>query len=106
MTNDNILPAEETSSRGSTPASSVPPANPIMSTYQESYEGAGDWYAISGGKPKFDWSGLEDSVSSRHVNPKQHRPAKQKSKLEAYKYRVQGLKVAFKEGMNIKQSQG
>ena len=42
---------------GETEEAPAPP-NPIMGLYEESYSGAGDWYAISGGKPLPDWSGL------------------------------------------------
>ena len=53
------------------PSANMPPAppNPKMGRYEESYANAGDWYAISGGKPLPDWSGLDTSASTGTVNP-------------------------------------
>jgi len=73
-----------------------------MSSYNESYKGAADWHAISGGKPKADWSGLDASVPRSAPNPKQERPAKSDAKQKAYARRIVGLTVPFKEGHSLR----
>ena len=41
------------------------PENPIMSEFKETAPGSGHWYARSGGPPKNDWSGLDDTVETQ-----------------------------------------
>ena len=91
-----------TLSTGTTKTAPIKPVDPIMSTYNESYKGAADWYAISGGKPKADWSGLDTSVPRQAPNPKQDRPAKSDAKQKAYTLRIVGLTVPFKEGHSLR----
>ena len=73
-----------------------------MSTYNESYKQAADWYAIAGGKPKADWSGLHTFIKRQAPNPKQDRPAKSDAKQKAYTLRIVGLTVPFKEGHSLR----
>jgi hypothetical protein len=73
-----------------------------MSTYNESYKQAADWYAIAGGKPKADWSGLQHTFIKRQApNPKQDRSAKFDAKQKVHARRIIGLTVPFKEGHSL-----
>ena len=36
------------------------PADPLMGTCEETYKGSGSFFYVFGGKPKADWSGIED----------------------------------------------
>ena len=60
------------------------PPNPIMGTYHESYPGAKDWFAILGGTPLADWSGLDLDYVLTKTNPRQHRPLSASQKRKAY----------------------
>jgi len=51
------------------------PSDHLMVVYKESYVGASDWYATSGGKPLFDWTGIDSSAPTPFPNPKQNCPA-------------------------------
>ena len=42
------------------PAPPIKPGNPKMGTCEETYKGSGTYYYVFGGKPKADWSGIED----------------------------------------------
>ena len=77
------------------------PSNPIMGIYQESYAGAGDWYAISGGKPLPDWTGLDPNAYKTSVNPRRHRPVSAHQASKAYAKRIEGLETKFKQGDNL-----
>ena len=80
------------------------PSNPIMGKYFESFPGAGDAYAISGGKPKADWSGLDEdegALKKSKNNPRLFRPISAHHKNKAYKERIKGLEAKFKEGDNL-----
>ena len=45
---------------GSNPTAPVKPQNPLMGTCEETYSGSGSYYYVFGGKPKADWTGIED----------------------------------------------
>jgi hypothetical protein len=71
-----------------------------LGQYRESYPGKGDWFAVSGGIPKADWSGI---VTNCRFNPKQEsRPvdAYQQSKL-LDKRRGEGVLPTFKAGNSL-----
>ena len=38
------------------------PTNPKMSEYKETAPGSGSWFARSGGTPKNDWSGIDETI--------------------------------------------
>ena len=83
----------EDTSEGDTPqqTDALTPPNPIMGTYHESYPGAKDWFAISGGTPLADWTGLDPDRVSAKTNPRQHRPLAASQKRKAYEKRIIGL---------------
>ena len=94
---------EEGPGTGEVRATSMPP-DPIMGKYYESYPGASDTYAISGGKPLADWSGLDPKASNMKKsrnNPRLFRPLSAHHKNKAYKERIKGLETKFKEGDNL-----
>jgi len=72
-----------------------------MGKFQESYAGAKDFYAFSGGKPNSQWDGLNKGVKSTAYNPNQHCSADARNKAKSYSYRVKGLTSPFKEGVNV-----
>ena len=64
--------SQEGTPGGGTPVSPSPtspsrPPNPTMGTCEETYPGSGSYYYVFGGKPKADWSGIED-LSSRTMS--------------------------------------
>ena len=77
------------------------PPNPIMGLYEESYKGAGDWYAVSGGKPLPNWVGLDPNAYKTTVNPRRYRPIAAHLAQKAYSKRVEGLDHKFNEGDNL-----
>ena len=80
------------------------PPDPIMGKYYESYPGAGDTYAISGGKPLADWSGLDpkaSDVKKNRNNPRLFRPLSAHHKKKAYNELIKGLETKFQEGDNL-----
>jgi len=67
-------PQPVTSTVGSTVGSTVAkPPDFKMGKYKESYAGAKDFYAISGGKPNSQWDDLDNGVKATAYNPNQHR---------------------------------
>ena len=97
----NPTPAPAPAAATTTPTVFNQPPNPIMGIYLESYPRAGDWYAISGGKPLPDWSGLDPSATKTNPNPRQQRSINAASKRKSYKYLTEGIENKFKQGMNI-----
>jgi Predicted solute binding protein len=75
------------------------PVDHHMGKYRESYPGKGDWFAVSGGIPKADWSGI---ATNRRFNPKQSHPvdAYEQSKLLLDK-RCEGVLPKFKAGNSL-----
>ena len=59
------------------------------------YQGK-DYVAWTGGKPKADWSGLEDSTAS-YKNPRQPRGNSVSGEQKAFSYRTQGLQEKFSQ---------
>ena len=51
----------ETSAASARVANPVKPLDPIMGKFFETIEGSGNWNARLGGKPKSDWSGIDDT---------------------------------------------
>jgi len=85
-----LLPTSET-----VVATSSKPSDLIMSTYQESYTGAAEWFGTAGGKPLADWSGLDTTSLRKALIPKQDCPAKSDANMKAYSNRIVGLTVLF-----------
>jgi hypothetical protein len=69
-----------------------------MGKYRESYPGKGDWFAISGGIPKADWSGV---MTNRRFNPKQSRPVDAYQQSKMLDKRCEGILPKFKAGNNL-----
>ena len=57
----------------STKARAVRPADPLMGTTEETFPGSNNFYYAFGGKPKGDWSGIED-LNSRLITDASCRP--------------------------------
>ena len=93
-----LLPLpEDTPGRARVPK----PSDPLMGAYKESYEGAGDWFVTSGGKPLADWSGLDPKADNPDGNYRQQRPISASSQRKLNKEIIEGLSPQFKLGFNI-----
>ena len=77
------------------------PTSPIMSDFKETAPGSGNWYARSGGPPKNDWSGLDDTQTRAKKNTMQMRSFNPSNEQKAYAARVEGLPVKFKESSSL-----
>ena len=71
------------------------PFKPIKPKFGDISEvGTDSWAAWTGGKPKADWSGLEDSNPTA-IAATQYRPTSISSQAKSQTYRVQGLTTKF-----------
>ena len=91
--------SQEGTPGGGTPASpsltspSRPP-NPTMGTCEETYPGSGSYYYVFGGKPKADWSGIED-LSSRTMSDLCFRSLDPVAGQKSSHYRTKPLSTKF-----------
>ena len=76
-----------------TPSPSRPP-NPTMGTCEETYPGSGSYYYVFGGKPKADWSGIEDP-SSRTMSDLCFRSLDPVAGQKSSHYRTKPLSTKF-----------
>ena len=77
------------------------PTKPIMGDLHES--SPNKWIPWTGGKPLFDWSGLDTSVSpSTYSNPTQFRPG-DSSDTKPYNFRIRGLRTLFDKSNPVEQ---
>ena len=90
--------ASSNSPAASSSSSAFRPIDHRMGKYRESYPGKGDWFAISGGVPKCDWSGI---VTARQFNPKQSRPVDTYQQSKLLDKRCEGVLPKFKTGDNL-----
>ena len=58
--------------------------------------------AVVGGKPKPDWSGLEEPITSSVVEATRHRPTATSPSAQGQERRRKGQEPAFKIGANLK----
>ena len=79
------------------------PSDYIMGKFQESKPGSGDWYIISGGHPKADWSGIDPSKPVSTYVPTQKRIYGSKHESAEYAKRVKPMETVFKEGMSLRE---
>ena len=59
----------------------------------------GTFYPYTGGKPKYDWSGID--VPTETPSPNQVRPVYVGESQKAYKYRQAGYAIKFKHGDSL-----
>ena len=62
--------------------------------------GKEDWAPWTGGKPKADWTGLEEPDPT-YIDPSQYRPVSAGSAQKSKKYRVEALKEKLSKGGNL-----
>ena len=91
MSSDNPTPGG--TSGADTPSSSVSkPAKPIMGGLVALVKD--DWSAWTGGKPKYDWTGLEHPLDD-NTSPNQLRPVYASAAQKGYNHRRTGLSTQF-----------
>ena len=102
----NPTPATPAPVIGTSPAtpsvlkSKVRPADPLMGSTEETYSGSGSYYYAFGGKPKFDWSGL-DPTSNRIMTDLSLRPLDPVTGQKSSIYRRAGLSKKFAQAHNL-----
>ncbi len=67
----------------------------IMGTWEETYPGSGVFNALVGGRPKPDWSGLEENQPYRAKQGSHYRPVDPIKRVKGSVYRTQGLDTKF-----------
>ena len=97
----------ETSAASARVANPVKPLDPIMGKFFETIEGSGNWNARLGGKPKSDWSGIDDTdISAGTVGSSlRYRPLNPARDQTGQKDRCKGLSTPFKEGDSLQDFQ-
>ena len=73
----------------------------IMGTWQETYDRSGVFNALVGGRPKPDWSGLDETQPFRAMQVSHYRPIDPIKRVKGAYYRTIGLKVKFSKGHSI-----
>ena len=71
-----------------------------MGSTEETYSGSGSYYYAFGGKPKFDWSGL-DPTSNRIMTDLSLRPLDPVTGQKSSIYRRAGLSKKFAQAHNL-----
>lgn len=122
----NMATPTQTPGQGIPPPSGTPPPPPPPGTGTPSTQGTGsttpgatvlmptnpkmggivqitatEYSAWTGGKPKVDWSGLDDAALTEYKSPNQLRPVSVYSQQKAYNVRKMGLKEKFEEGGDL-----
>ena len=77
------------------------PSNPKMSNYEETSPGSGHWFARSGGPPKSDWSGIDETMPRPKKSTMQLRSFNPAHEQKVHAKRVEGLPVKFKQGHSL-----
>ena len=77
------------------------PSNPKMSNYEETSPGSGHWFARSGGPPKSDWSGIDETMPRPKKSTMQLRSFNPAHEEKVHAKRVEGLPVKFKQGHSL-----
>ena len=77
-------------------APSSKPAKPMMGNI--SAMTTREWSTWTGGKPKYDWSGLDASAPSDYATPNQLRPIHVSSAQKGYNHRRKGIDDKFAKG--------
>ena len=72
-----------------------------MGVYKESYTGAVDWYAISGGIPLYDWSAVDTTKPRLTINPRIYRPISACHQHKAHSQHISGLEIKLSKGHKI-----
>ena len=91
--------ASATGARTTPPATA--PVNPRMGVCKETYPGSGTWIIRVGGKPLFDWSGLDPNVDTSNVTPLRYRSVDPTYDNKGHKVRTTGLDTKFKKGQKL-----
>ena len=76
------------------PKAAIRPSNPLMGSTEESYPGSGVYYYAFGGKPKPDWTGIQD-FSSRLMSDLCYRSLDPMSGQKSTHYRIKGLSKTY-----------
>ena len=66
------------------------PSNPNMSKYKETSPGSGHWFARSGGPPKSDWSGIDETMPRPNKSTMQLRSFNPAHEEKVHAKRVEG----------------
>ena len=77
------------------------PPNPKMSEFYETAPGSGSWYARSGGPPKSDWSGIDESRPRAKKSTLQMRSSNPAHEQKTHATRVEGLPVKLDMDGNL-----
>ena len=77
------------------------PTNPKMSEYKETAPGSGSWFARSGGTPKNDWSGIDETRPRAKNSTMQMRSSNPANEQKAHAARVKGLAVKLEMDGNL-----
>ncbi len=76
-----------------------------MGTWEETYNGSGVFNALVGGRPKPDWSGLDEDQPFRAVQGSHYRPIDPIKRVKGAAYRTAGLQMKFSKGHSISKFQ-
>ena len=77
------------------------PVNPKMAEYKEVVPGSGNFFARSGGPPKNDWSGIDDSKPRAKKSTIQMRSTNPANEQKDHTARVEGLAVKLEMDGNL-----
>ena len=80
---------------------SFQPMNPKMAEYKETAPGSRSWFARSGGPPKNDWSGIDETRPRAKKSTMQMRSSNPANEQKAYASRVEGLPVKLEIEGNL-----
>ena len=81
-----------------TPHPVVKPTKPTMGNIAAMT--SSEWSALTSGKPKYDWSGLDASDPSDYATPNQLCPVYVPSAQKGYNHRRKGIDDKFTKGSN------
>ena len=93
-----------TTAAGAAVTTSIPknkPSNPNMGTCEETYAGSSSYYLVFGGKPKPDWTGIED-ITDRTMSDLCFRSLDPVAGQKSTYYRTKGITTKFeaKDSLN------
>ena len=93
--------AQAAATGASTTKPATAPVNPNMGICKETYLGSGTWIIRVGGKPLYNWSGLDPNVDTSNVTPLRYRSVDPTYDNKGHKVRTTGLESKFKKGHKL-----
>ena len=93
--------AQAAATGASTTKPATAPVNPNMGICKETYLGSGTWIIRVGGKPLYNWSGLDPNVDTSNVTPLRYRSVDPTYDNKGHKVRTTGLELKFKKGHKL-----